>query len=518
LTAIVLLALAGCSSNDPAGKDTSDAGAPAGDADSDTTGLAAAEVSLITPGTLTVCTEPPYEPFEVEQDGEIVGLDMDLMALVATKIGPDFKVLPLASSFDAIESGAALAAKNCDILASAVTITPERATKFDFSQPYFEATLGVLTKDPAITDEASLPGKMISVQIGTTGKMWADDNNLTTREFEHLSGQVDAVEIGDADAALGDTPVLTPFIPDGFTLAFEIPTGDEFGFGVAKDNPGLLAVVNAVLDETKADGTFADIYRQWIGTEPPASLLTASAADAEPPTASDVPLINEGKLLVCTNAPYEPFEMEDADSGTTVGFDLDLAALVAAQIGPDVTVEAIATPFETIESGAALDVDQCDILASGITITDERKTKFNFSDPYFDVNLGVLTADSAITDEASLAGKVVSVQISTTGQLWANDNGVDSREFKDLGLQVQAMKQGDVDAALGDTAVLAPFVAEGYSMAFEIPTGDQFGIGVKMGNDALLAAVNAAIADAKADGTYAEIYKKWIGIDPPTAQ
>ncbi|MDR0433326.1 MAG: transporter substrate-binding domain-containing protein [Bifidobacteriaceae bacterium] len=484
----------------------------------------ASGIKLITPGTLTVCTEPPYEPFEVERDGEIVGLDMDNIALVAAEIGPDITVTPLASSFDAIESGAALAAETCDILASAITITPERATKFDFTDPYFEATIGVLTKDDLIVDEATLQDKLVSVQIGTTGKRWADENGLTTREFEHLSGQIDAVEIGDVDAAIGDTPVLTPFLPDGYRLAFEIPTGDQFGYGVSKDNPELLKAANAALAKAKGNGQFAEIYRSWIGVDPPASLLGAvtpegedAGAEGEDAAAADVPLISDGKLTVCTNAPYEPFEMEDPASGTTVGFDMDLAALVAAQIGPDVTVEPIATPFETIESGAALNADQCDILASGITITDERATKFEFSQPYFDVNLGVLTADTSISDQASLEGKVVSVQISTTGQMWAQDNNVDSREFKDLGLQVQAMKQGDVQAALGDTAVLAPYVEDSYNIAFEIPTGDQFGIGVKKGNDALLAAVNQAISTAKSDGTYAEIYKRWIGIDPPQA-
>jgi polar amino acid transport system substrate-binding protein len=207
--------------------------------------------------------------------------------------------------------------------------------------------------------------------------------------------------------------------------------------------------------------------------------------------------------------------MEDAETGTTVGFDMDIAALVAAELDQDLEVEPIATPFETIESGAALEVGQCDILASGITITPERTSKFDFSVPYFDVNLGVLTADSSITEEASLADKTVSVQIATTGQKWASDHGLASREFKDLGLQFQALEQGDVDAALGDTAVLAPFVKDDYKIAFEIPSGDQFGIGVAKGNEVLLAAVDAAIAKAKSDGTYAELYTKWLGIAPP---
>ncbi|MDR1153044.1 MAG: transporter substrate-binding domain-containing protein, partial [Bifidobacteriaceae bacterium] len=291
LATAVLLALAGCSGNGDAADQSAD-------------GPGATDVALVTPGTLTVCTEPPYEPFEMEQDGEIVGLDMDFMALVAAEIGPDITVTPLASAFDAIESGAALAAGSCDILASAVTITPERATKFDFTQPYFEATLGILTKDSTITDEASLTDKVISVQIGTTGKMWADEHGLTTREFEHLSGQVDAVEIGDADAALGDTPVLTPFLPDGYTLAFEIPTGDEFGYGVAGDNPALLDVANAALTTAKSNGTFAEIYRRWIGTEPPASLVNSTedgetpADDDAAPAAADIPLVSAGKLTV----------------------------------------------------------------------------------------------------------------------------------------------------------------------------------------------------------------------------
>jgi polar amino acid transport system substrate-binding protein len=473
-----------------------------------------AAVDLVSPGTLTVCTEPPYEPFEVEQEGQIVGLDMDLMALVAAKLGPDVTVTPLASSFDAIESGAALAAGSCDILASAVTITEARATKFDFSDPYFEVTLGVLTKDPAITDEASLQDKTIAVQIATTGKKWADDHGLTTREFEHLSGQVDAVEIGDADAALGDTPVLTPFLEDGYTLAFEIFTGEELGFGVPKGNSDLLTLANEALAEAKENGTYAEIYTKWLGGPPSDSLVAPDAQDGARPSGA-VSLVKEGALTVCTNAPYEPFEIEDPDSHTTVGFDMDLAALVAAQIGPDIEVEPIATPFETIESGVALEVGQCDILASGITINDDRRAKFDFSEPYFDVNLGVLTADTSIASETDLEDKVVSVQLATTGQIWANRNGVSSREFKDLGLQVQAMIQGDVDAAVGDTAVLTPYVEDGYSIAFEIPTGDQFGIGVKKDNTALLAAVNQAIATAKADGTYAQIYEKWIGIAPP---
>jgi polar amino acid transport system substrate-binding protein len=239
---------------------------------------------------------------------------------------------------------------------------------------------------------------------------------------------------------------------------------------------------------------------------------SGSDGSASPAIAAE--LIAADTLTVCTNPPYEPFELE-GDGGEIVGLDMDLAKAIAAKLGPNVQVKAVSTPFETIESGVALETGTCDLLASGITIKEERKAKFDFTDPYFDVNLGVLTKDPSITDTATLKGKKVSAQIGTTGLTWSQEQGLDYVEFKDLGLQVQALKVGDVDAAVGDVAVLAPFIADGYTVSFEIPSsGQQFGFGVKKGNTGLLDTANAAIAELKSSGAYAAIYEQWIGIPP----
>ncbi|MDR0945323.1 MAG: transporter substrate-binding domain-containing protein [Bifidobacteriaceae bacterium] len=242
------------------------------------------------------------------------------------------------------------------------------------------------------------------------------------------------------------------------------------------------------------------------------SSTKAAAGNASAAASSDVQLVTAGQLKVCTNPPYNPFEIEGSD-GQITGFDIDLTSLVAKQIGPNIKTVPVATPFETIESGAALDTGACDILASGITINDARKAKFDFSDPYFDVNLGVLTSDSSITDVASLKDKTVSAQIATTGLDWSKQQGLKVKEFKDLGLQVQALQTGDADASVGDLAVLTPYAKNGLKIAFQIPTGDQFGLGIKKGNTALLKAADQALAQAKADGTYAKLYKKYIGVD-----
>jgi len=102
-------------------------------------------LALVSAGTLTVCTNPPYEPFEYEEDGEIVGLDIALTGEIAADLGVELR--PLNTGFDAIESGAALNARQCDIVASAITITDGRKQNIDFTDPYFDADQGVLVAE-----------------------------------------------------------------------------------------------------------------------------------------------------------------------------------------------------------------------------------------------------------------------------------------------------------------------------------------------------------------------------------
>jgi polar amino acid transport system substrate-binding protein len=224
--------------------------------------------------------------------------------------------------------------------------------------------------------------------------------------------------------------------------------------------------------------------------------------------ATDVQLVQGGKLTVCTNPPYEPFEYKDGD--TLVGLDIDIVQAVADDLG--VTLVPVETGFDGIQSGAALNAGTCDIVASAITITDERAGKLDFSTPYFDANQGLLVpSGSGLTSLESLAGKKVGVQLATTGETYATDNGLEVVSFEDLGLQVQALKNGQVDAIINDIAVLGPYATDGYEVGTEFVTGEQYGLGVKKGNTALLAAVDATIDRITSDGTYDTLYAKYIG-------
>lgn len=252
LVALGGLLLAGCSSSDDA---TSDGTAADG------------SISTVASGKLTVCTNPPFEPFELEKDGEIVGFDMALVGEVAADL--DLELAPLATGFDGIESGAALNAGQCDIVASGITITDERKANMDFSEPYFDADQGLLVAEGSdLSTLESLEGKTIAVQVATTGAAWAEENGLQSVVFDDLGAQVQALQTGQVDAVINDVATLSPFISDGFEVAANFSTGEQYGFGVKKGNTALVNAINTTLVRLETAGTYDELYTEWIGTAP----------------------------------------------------------------------------------------------------------------------------------------------------------------------------------------------------------------------------------------------------------
>ena len=247
------------------------------------------------------------------------------------------------------------------------------------------------------------------------------------------------------------------------------------------------------------------------------ALVLAGCADSSDAPPADVDaaaldLVTDGVLTMCTNPPFEPFEYTDS-AGNVVGMDVDIVAEVAQDLGLDLAIRV--TPFETIESGTDLEVGNCDVVASGITITDERAAKFDFSAPYFDSDLGVLVqTGSTVTDVAALAGVKIGVQQATTGDRWVADQGLTGVQFEDSGLPVEALRTDQVQAVVNDIAVLGPFTGDGLEVVATIPTGEQFGLGVKQGNTALLDAINATLDRIMTDGTFDAIYTEHIGTAP----
>lgn len=229
--------------------------------------------------------------------------------------------------------------------------------------------------------------------------------------------------------------------------------------------------------------------------------------------AGGVELVKAGQLTTCTHLPYPPFQSEI--DGEVQGFDVSLIDLVAEDLG--VQQEILDTPFENFKTGAFLNSGECDLAAAGMTITEERKKNVDFSDPYFEATQALLVdKDSGIGSLADAKGKKVGAQAQTTGEDYAKSQGLDPVSFESSDAVLNGLRTGQVDAVVIDYPVVQGWLkdkanADAFSVAEQINTGEQYGFTVKKGNAKLLAAVNKALADAKADGTYKEIYEKWIG-------
>ncbi|MGW2332912.1 basic amino acid ABC transporter substrate-binding protein [Streptomyces sp. NPDC001685] len=229
--------------------------------------------------------------------------------------------------------------------------------------------------------------------------------------------------------------------------------------------------------------------------------------------AGGVELVKAGQLTTCTHLPYPPFQSEI--DGKVQGFDVSLVDLVADDLG--VKQAIVDTPFENFKTGAFLNSGECDLAAAGMTITAERKKNVDFSDPYFEATQAVLVdKKSGITSFADLKGKKVGAQAQTTGEDYAKSKGLDPVSFESSDAVLNGLRTGQVQAVVIDYPVVQGWLkdkanADAFQVAEQINTGEQYGFTVRKGNTKLLAAINKALSEAKADGTYKKLYEKWIG-------
>ncbi|MCY1159258.1 MAG: amino acid transporter substrate-binding protein [Citricoccus sp.] len=221
-----------------------------------------------------------------------------------------------------------------------------------------------------------------------------------------------------------------------------------------------------------------------------------------------IPLLNPGQLTVCSDIPYPPFEFQQ--DGKTVGYDIDIVQRIADDLGAELSI--VDSSFEAIQSGASL--TGCDVNISSITITDERRQTMAFSIPYLDDDL-VLVAPvgSGITDLESAKGKRIGVQQATTGEFFAEENGLDIVQFEDGGMQVEGLRSGSADAVLGNGSVLLYQLKDdpAYEVVETFETGEQLGMGISPDNALLLSFVNQTLLDMEEDGTLNESRVRWFG-------
>ncbi|WP_144876867.1 basic amino acid ABC transporter substrate-binding protein [Microbacterium sp. 1.5R] len=257
LAATATLALAGCAGG--AG------GSGSGDSDADN------EYGLVDAGTLTVCSDIPYPPFEFEGGDNgtgYTGFDIDLLDAIAKKL--DLKLSVQDVGFDALQSGTTLAAGTCDVGASAMTITDERKANLDFSDPYYDSLQSLLVRtDSGIESIEDLDGKNVGVQQGTTGEAYANENATGAQIVQYPSdGELwPAMQAGQIDAILQDQPVNLEHekADSAYEIVEEYDTEESYGFAFAKgEKDALVDAVNGALEELRDSGDYQTIYDTYF--------------------------------------------------------------------------------------------------------------------------------------------------------------------------------------------------------------------------------------------------------------
>jgi len=252
------LSMAACGSDD---SDSGDSTGSSGDSGS---------VQTIEEGTLKVCSDIPYAPFDVMDGDTFTGFDGDLVNEIAKGLGLELAVQD--SGFDGLQSGLALNSNQCDMVASAMTITDEREANLDFTDGYYDSEQSLMV--PTDSDIASiddLDGAKVGVQQGTTGKSYTEENAPEGAEiiaFPSDAEMYSAIKAGQVDALLQDLPVNIEHTKDGdYTIVEKYDTGEEYGFAVKQDNTALRDAINEQLTELRDNGTYDEIYNTYFSTE-----------------------------------------------------------------------------------------------------------------------------------------------------------------------------------------------------------------------------------------------------------
>ena len=255
------VALAGCGNS---GSKPADSGSDAKKSD----------YTLVADGKLTVAAELGFAPFEYmdEKTGEPVGFDVDLIKAVAQKMGLEASYLPN-QKFDTLVPLVKQGGK-ADVAIAAITITDERLESVDFTNAYLDSNQAIVVKkDSADTaDTLNDASKQVVCQSGTTGNEWITENlpKATCVPVDDVTAALTGVQTGLYAAMVVDLPVASYMLTQSFSdlqAIKEIPTGEQYGIAVSKDQPALTEALNKALADLDSDGTMKDIKTKWFGSE-----------------------------------------------------------------------------------------------------------------------------------------------------------------------------------------------------------------------------------------------------------
>lgn len=223
---------------------------------------------------------------------------------------------------------------------------------------------------------------------------------------------------------------------------------------------------------------------------------------------------SSGVLRIGTEGTYAPFTFHD-DSGALVGFDVEIGRAIADKIG--VKAEFVEGPWDGLIAG--VDANRYDVVINQVGITDERKAKYDFSEPYIASKAALVVKDdnTDITSFETLSGKKSAQSLTSNFGKLAESYGAELVGTEGFDQSIALVIQGRADATINDSLSFFDFKTHQPDAPVKIvataENADFSGVLLAKGKPELLAAINEALDGIKADGTYAEISQKYFGED-----
>ncbi|GAB5470283.1 MAG: ABC transporter substrate-binding protein [Rhodospirillales bacterium] len=223
-----------------------------------------------------------------------------------------------------------------------------------------------------------------------------------------------------------------------------------------------------------------------------------------------------GELKMAMSGAYPPFNFVN-DKNEVVGFDPAIGAGIAERMGVKPVI--VTTAWDGIIAG--LLAGKYDTIVGSMTITPKRQEVLDFVGPYYRAGRGVFVAgDSSAQSLADLKGKTLGVTLGETHEKWAREeSGWDIRTYKGLPELLLELQSGRVDAIVVDNIPVRVAIKKSGADIRQLDTPDieggsvEIGIAIRKGNPELKAAMQKALEEMLADGTYEAIAMKWIGAD-----
>jgi len=353
-------------------------------------------------------------PFTAIQDNRLVGFDIELCERFAAYLGKEVRF----ANMDFGSLIAAVSTRKVDMISSAIYVTEERKKQIDFSDAYYQMGTRVFAlkknisaagaAEPAqgpqhkLSTVDDLKDTRIGVLLGSVHDTYAMEHypNATILQYKSLPDLVLAVKLGKVDAAIYTRETLVELLRSDSELGL---LGDSLqsypiGMGFNKNNDHLRERFNVFLKQIKLNGDFEGMVKRWL----------KNGSTAMP----EIPNTGANGVLVVGIVSDKGLPFATVKDGKLVGFDIELAERFGAYLGKKVE-------YADMEFGnliAAASSGKIDMIDSTLILTEERKTRIDFSDPYYELganvfalkkNLAAYDAESNVAAESpSFAARI----------------------------------------------------------------------------------------------------------------